>query len=53
MTAAAIAIAAPLPAHAAARRAKVDVIVSSLPAPDSPAYAAFYKAVGSPKKRNA
>ena len=50
MTAAAVAIAAPLPAHAAARRAKVDVIVSNLPAPDSPAYAAFYKAVGSPKK---
>jgi hypothetical protein len=50
MTVAAVAIAAPLPAHAAARRAKVDVIVSNLPAPDSPAYQAFYKAVGSPKK---
>ena len=48
--ASALAIGASQPAEAAARRAKVDVIVSNLPAPGSPAYEAFYKAVGSPKK---
>lgn len=46
----ALAVGASQPADAAARRAKVDVIVSNLPAPDSPAYKALYKAVGSPKK---
>lgn len=45
-----LALGAAQPAEAAARRAKVEVIVSNLPAPDSPAYGAFYKAVGSPKK---
>jgi hypothetical protein len=48
--ASALALAASQPAEAAARRAKVDVVVSNLPAPDSPAYQAFYKAAGSPKK---